>query len=302
MSAISVMRYIQNKPDISLNERFAAIIGLSPSKGARSPALWNAVFEKSGTGARMYPLDVLESDLDATMAALCAETRYLGGAVAMPHKESIARWLGRERLSEEANRIGAVNCIFRKPNGDLCGTNTDGEAALACFVDSYGSVVGKAVFLLGCGGAGKAVAAYFSAAGARVTLGVRDVAKVSGFAASISATAVAWDDFERVAGVQDVIVNTTDIGFAGSGKGNQTPLLAEQVELLKPDARVYDIIYDPAPTVLLAAAARRGLATMGGGCMNLEQAVLGFGYCMPGTGDRDEVRKIMLAEKKSRGW
>lgn len=297
-----MVQFTQNKPEIAPNERFAAVIGLNPSKEARSPALWNAVFDKNGAATRMYPLDVLEADLDKVMKALHAEPRYLGGAVAMPHKESIAKWLGGDRLTKEAKRIGAVNCIFRRPNGDLCGTNTDGEAARVCFVNSFGSVLGKAVLLLGCGGAGKAVAVYFREAGAKVTLGVRDVAKVFDFAASISATVVSWNDFERVARDQNVIVNTTDIGFSGSGKRDQTPLSAEQIELLQTDTIIYDIIYDPAPTILLATAGRRGLVTMGGGCMNLEQAALSFVYCMPGTGDRDGVRKIMLAEKRSRGW
>lgn len=297
-----VTDYIQNRSQISLDEQFTAIVGLNPSSGARSPALWNAVLDKNGIAARMCPLDVLEADVPAAMRALETDPRFLGGAVTLPHKESISHWLGHHRLTQEARRIGAVNCLFRDTRGNLCGTNTDGEAALACFLAKHGSVEDKVVFQLGCGGAGKAVAAYFSAAGARVALAVRNVGKITDFAKTISATAVAWNDFDRLAGQVDIVINTTDVGFSDSGKGDQTPLSVEQVAKLKPDAVVYDVVYKPDPTALLAIAAKRKLSVMGGGCMNLEQAAIGFGYCFPKVGNHNETRKIMLAEKAQLGW
>lgn len=299
---MSVMDYIQNSLEIAPAEQFTAIIGLKPSAGARSPALWNAVLEKYRIATRMYPLDVCAEDVNAAMAALSDDRRYLGGAVTIPHKESVARWLGAKRLTEEAGRIGAVNCIFRDTDGNLRGTNTDGEAALVCFVKAHGGVKDKNVLQLGCGGAGKAVAAYVSAAGARVILGVRDVAKVAGFASSLSATAVAWEEIDRLVGQQDIVINTTDIGFSGTGRRDEAPLSRDQIERLKPDATVYDIIYDPIPTVLLSMAGKRGLKVMDGGCMNLEQAVLGFSYCFSNIGNRERIREIMQAEKKLRGW
>lgn len=293
---------VQNGVEIVATEAFTAIIGLKPSAGARSPALWNAVMENHGIATRMYPLDVLPDDISALMGALNNDRYYLGGAVTTPHKEPIARWLGGKRLTKEASRIGAVNCIFRDAEGNLRGTNTDGEAALACFVQAHGHVEKKNVFQLGCGGAGKAVAAYFSAAGANMTLGVRDVAKVAGFASSISAAVVAWEEFDRLAGRQDIVINATDIGFAGTGKRDKAPLSSEQIDCLKSDATVYDMIYDPAPTLLLSMAGKRGLQVLDGGCMNLEQAVLGFSYCFPKVENRNQIREIMQAEKKHRGW
>lgn len=37
---------VENDIDLKNNEKFCAILGLNPSKGARSPLLWNAVFKK----------------------------------------------------------------------------------------------------------------------------------------------------------------------------------------------------------------------------------------------------------------
>jgi shikimate dehydrogenase len=250
----------------------------------------------------MHPLDVLPEDVNAVMTALRDEPRYRGGAVTTPHKETIARWLGEARLTPEANRIGAVNCIFRSVDGNLHGTNTDGEGALTCFAAEHGTVEGKNVLQLGCGGAGKAVASYFSAAGAKVTLMVRDVSKVSGFASSISADVAGWETFDRLGPRQNILINATDVGFSGTGKRDRAPLTRDQIASLKPGTTIYDLIYDPSPTLLLSMASDRGLAVMDGTRMNLEQAVLGFGYCFPAVGNREQVREIMSLEKKRRGW
>ena len=64
--------------------RYAAIIGASPSKGARSPVLWNAAFDAHGIDAEMVPMDVAPEHLEEVTTALRRDTRFLGGAVAAP--------------------------------------------------------------------------------------------------------------------------------------------------------------------------------------------------------------------------
>ena len=54
---------IENQIDISYLNQYAAIIGESPSKGARSPKLWNAVFESEKRNCRMIPLDVKRENI-----------------------------------------------------------------------------------------------------------------------------------------------------------------------------------------------------------------------------------------------
>ena len=111
--------------------RYAAILGASPSKGARSPLLWNAAFAAAGIDAVMHPMDTTAETLGAVVATLKADPRYMGGAVTMPHKQAIVAYL--DRLEPEAERIGAVNAIWRDDDGALVGGNTDGAGALACW-------------------------------------------------------------------------------------------------------------------------------------------------------------------------
>jgi shikimate dehydrogenase len=93
----------------STSGRFAAILGLSPSKGARSPTLWNAAFSAAGADAVMHPFDVSEAKLPGLLAALKADPRYIGGSVAVPYKKTLVTLL--DRLEPEADRIGAVTYL-----------------------------------------------------------------------------------------------------------------------------------------------------------------------------------------------
>jgi shikimate dehydrogenase len=276
---------------------FAAILGATPSKGARSPVLWNAAFSAHQVDAEMIPIDISEARLDQLLMALDANPHFLGGAIAMPHKESVARWLA-DRLSPEAMAIGAVNCLYRRDDGRLEGTNTDGEGALVSFENRFGSVAGKRVLLLGLGGAGKAVAAFFQRAvgpQGRLTVCSRSTSGQV-VAVRLAAQWCSWEDMSQVLGATDVLVNCTSVG---TGKQvDLTPLSRESLARLPPSSQVFDIIYQPSPSLLLSLARDRGLAVLDGAAMNLEQAVLAYGYAAPSPKGIGTTRSAMEEAKK----
>lgn len=291
MSA-EIARLTQNACDTARWPRFAAILGASPSKGARSPHLWNAAFAAHGVDAAMLPMDVEAAKLVPLLEALLADARFIGGAVAVPFKEDVARWLGA-RLTAETALIGAANCFHRDARGGLIGTNTDGEGARASFEAAFGPLAGKRVLALGAGGAGKAVAAYFCArvrdagsfALAGRSAGARD------YAARIGARFVPWEEIPANLGDVDVLVNSTSVG-AGASAG-QAPVSERELAALPATAIVYDIIYQPRPSALLTLAARRGLRVLDGLGMNLEQAVLAYGHSAPAPKGAEVTRDAM---------
>jgi shikimate dehydrogenase len=137
------------------------IIGENPSKGARSPLLWNRAFSNYGLEYRMNSLDIpLNQNLNSTIIKIFNDPFFIGGAVTTPYKEKVAKIL-KNNLTPEAKRTGAVNCLFRK-NNEIYGTNTDGEALLESIKLNYGEIKTKKILILGYGGAGKAIAAYIS--------------------------------------------------------------------------------------------------------------------------------------------
>ena len=56
-------KFIDNKVKLSGSKNFVAIIGNSPSKGARSPILWNRAFKNLKINKRMYPFDTRKKNL-----------------------------------------------------------------------------------------------------------------------------------------------------------------------------------------------------------------------------------------------
>jgi len=276
--------------------RFAAILGARPSKGARSPQLWNAVFERSGDTARMVCLDVPdEQALRAVLEGLDSDPAFIGGAATMPYKEAIARWLGPDRLTLEAERIGAVNCLYRDADGRLAGANTDGEGALSSLQRAFGPIAGKRALLIGPGGAGKAVAVFLASSKCNVTIAARRPEAAASFAEKIGARTVAAPVDAQTLGEVELLINCTPLGFA------QTDPMASPVDpgalsALAQDTCVFDVIYDPAETPLLRAAHALGLRSLNGSEMNLEQAVLGFLKATP-TADPSIVRETMAAAR-----
>lgn len=98
-------------------------------------------------------LDVQEHQLKDTLVLL--KTGVLQGFnVTKPYKEKIISYL--DKLTTRAKRIGAVNTISYQ-NGLLIGDNTDYEGFIGLLEIHQIDVKGKRVYILGNGGAAKAV-------------------------------------------------------------------------------------------------------------------------------------------------
>ena len=92
-------------------------------------------------------------------------------------------------------------------------------------------------------------------------------------------TWVPWSERRSAVAGADLIVNCTSLGDARHE--GESPLDAADLSVGSSATRVFDVIYQPAETPLLAAAAGRGLATCNGATMNLFQAELTFAKAFP---------------------
>ncbi len=261
-------------------ESFSVIIGESPSKGARSPSLWNKVYAAENKKTKMLPLDVSQENLEELFLCLKANPKCLGGAVAVPYKESMFNLL-KDNLPSEILSIGAINCFYRKnknPSEMFSGTNTDGEGALASIHTFLSQEKNKNIALLGYGGAGKAILAFLLRDfGNKHNMSVFNRSSFS--KKQIKNLPV---KFEKLNELQhsisefDLIINSTSLG--SNNFPNETPIDHNVLINAKKKAIIYDIIYDPPLTKLLKIAQEFGLETINGLNMNLVQAVLAFQY------------------------
>ena len=116
----SILDVIENKGlDLDKTEYYAAILGETPSQGARSPLLWNAAFQQGGISAVMHPMDIQADKLESVVAALKNDPRFIGGAVTMPYKINILPFLFRPRFLKSPppdNMIRTIRLINSKSN------------------------------------------------------------------------------------------------------------------------------------------------------------------------------------------
>ena len=272
---------VKNNIPIFQNQ-YATIIGLNPSKGARSPLLWNAAFDEFGVSMKMYPLDVERNNVEKIIELLEKDQLFRGSAVAAPYKIVLADAL-KSNLTPQAKLIGAINCIYRDQEGKLKGTNTDGEAALKCIINKIGSIKNKNIMILGSGGVAKAVCGYIS-----FNLSQKSNLYLVSRSENINKTQkeqlritelLSFNNFQDYLCKTDILINCTTVGW--NDQINESPINSKELTLLSKDAFVYDVIYQPLKTKLLNLADLQDIKFENGLEMNLEQAILAFKYVMP---------------------
>ncbi len=263
-------------PKINSRTRIYGVFGY-PVAHSASPAMQGAAFACRGLNCVYLPFLVKPADLKKATAAL-APLGIAGVNVTIPHKEKIIPFL--DELSPEAERIGAVNTVAVR-QGKLIGYNTDAGGFLNSLAEDLGfSPGGSAVFLLGAGGAARAVAFALARAGAgavyisdlvsgkarRLTTAVkRRFRRRRLEAVPVEPEAMA----EKIAGCQ-LLVNATPAGMRPADKAPVPE------ELLRPDLAVYDLVYNPALTRLVQAARERGARAAGGQGMLVHQGAIAF--------------------------
>lgn len=286
MSSPCPTTLIDNSIELLPDRPYGVILGLSPSKGARSPVLWRAAFAALGMEADFHPFDVSKENLPALIQALQNDPRFIGGACAVPYKEDLSTLL--PSVEPEAQDIGAVNAVYRDQDGNLRGANTDGEGGLSALKEISGNLQNKSILLLGLGGAGKALATYIAHAGIDLMVWNRDPDKSEKIAGHLT---LAGKRISKVNAVNqttlsniDVLVNCTSSGFSADGSENSnSPIDPVLLTSLPSSAIVYDIIYQPLETCLLKAAAKNGLMTLNGKPMNQKQAAIAFCKAVKGA-------------------
>lgn len=247
--------------------RRACVMG-HPVAHSRSPMIHGYWLKTLGIPGA-YELKDLTPEQFVPFITNLAANGYVGGNVTLPHKEAAYRTVAARDAAAEA--VGAVNTLWLE-DGKLMGGNSDVHGFIANLDDRAPgwNVAGCKAVILGAGGAGRSAVYAFGQRGVQVHLVNRTLARAQELAQRFGARAHGWDELQRLLPLADVLVNCTSLGMAGKE--------ALQIDLgpLKKSAVVYDIIYVPLETGLLAAARKRGHRTVDGLGMLLQQAGFGF--------------------------
>jgi shikimate dehydrogenase len=241
-----------------------------PVAHSRSPMIHGYWLKALGI-AGAYDLKDLTPDEFPGFLTHLAENGYVGGNVTVPHKEAAYRLV--EKRDEAAEAVGAVNTVWLE-EGRLRGGNSDTHGFIANLDDrapGWDRRDGQAV-ILGAGGAARSAAYALMKRGLRVALVNRTLQRAEALAAHYGppVRAHGYDALPRLLPEADVLVNCTSLGMVGK------PALDIALDPLKPSAVVYDVVYVPLETALLAAARERAHRVVDGLGMLLQQAGFGF--------------------------
>ena len=214
-----------------------------------------------------------------------------GANVTVPYKESVIPFL--DRLSEEAEAIGAVNTIVPGPEG-LCGYNTDAGGFMDALESAGFSSQGKTALVFGTGGAAKGVAhALTRMGGAKVLLAGRGEERSREVAQKVAAEARPLDSLFLGPVPVNLVINATPVS-----NFRESPELAARLDRLDvPGCElVVDLNYGQLENFWLDLAAKVGARFMDGLPMLVHQARLSFALW---TGLRVDARLFKQALEES---
>ena len=231
----------------------------------------NAAFAALGLNWRYVAFEVDPKNLRAAIDGAKA-MNFAGINLTVPHKLLAVDMV--DELDASAKKWGAVNTILFNERG-ATGFNTDADAIVTSLrEDLKVELRGAKVLLLGAGGAGRTAALKLAAENvAELFLVNRTTSKAEEIAVEIKKqfpsvkVTVSYPRSDV-----DLILNATSLGL----KVDDTSPLDEKQFSLTQAAAVYDMVYRPAETALLAAAKKSGCQTANGLGMLLHQGAKAF--------------------------
>ena len=245
-----------------------ALIG-DPVDKSPSPAMHGAAFEALGLSLAYVAARVTQADLIENFPFL--RKAFVGLNVTRPLKEAILPLL--DIVSPEAAEAGSVNTVtFRKEGAE--GFSTDGAGFLAA-LRRAGVGTPRRALILGTGGAARAVAGALRKAGASVVVAGRNVVAGARLASHLKGVGFLPMDARQLARRvedADLLVNATPVGSEPDTRACPLP---GEVEL-RPGLTVFDLVYRPRRTALLARAEAAGCRVVEGIEMLVEQGAASF--------------------------
>ncbi len=248
----------------------------------------NPALKAAGIDCQYVRLHILPDELTEALSLL-KSSGFIGVNVTIPHKGGVFEAV--DDMTEVARRIGAVNTVA--VDGDrLIGHNTDAPGLRRAIREEFSmDLTDLRVMIIGAGGgAGKAAAVQCAMDHCeRLVLVNRTVDKAKALVTELQGlmsdpeklegpanrlVAIPWEEkaMEREMGQVDLIINATSIGM----KPTDPEVIPQR--LIEPYHLVYDMVYSPARTRLMAGATAEGARVANGLGMLLWQGAMAFEF------------------------
>lgn len=240
-----------------------------PVSQVKSPEIFNERFHEARIDAVLVPVDMKPGGLPAFVDFLRYAQNVHGCIVTIPFKEVVTKYI--DIPSPQVEAIGFANTLRKVEKGKIEGDMTDGKGYMNALGERGVTVEGKHLFVMGCGGAGAAVAWDALKGGARkVSLLDIDNGKAGRLRDNLL-RAYPNKKIEMVLEPPmafDMVMNATPLGM---GRHDPLPM---PIDKIPECAVVTDAVTTPAVTRFLKEAQNRGHIILSGPEMAAGQAPL----------------------------
>lgn len=247
---------------LNKNTKIVGLIG-NPVGHSWSHIIHNVGFDKLNINAvyLKFQVDKLKEFID-----YFKKLNTLGFSVTIPHKIEVMKYL--DETDEKAKEIGAVNTILIK-NKKLFGYNTDCDGAIKA-LKSKTDLKNKNAVLLGAGGTTRTLAYGLRGENVNnITILNRTIGKAKIIAEDFDCDYGSLYDLKNID--YDILINTTSVGMFPDINNSLV-----QPNLIKKNAVVFDIVFNPYKTKLLKDAGKKDCIIIPGFEMLIYGAMLQF--------------------------
>lgn len=269
-----------------------------PVRHSLSPVMHEASFRSLGIQAEYVCFDVPPEALGERLAQ-CQREGFNGLNLTIPHKEAAVGLMSR--LDVTAKLFGAVNTVLVTSSGCV-GFNTDATGFLTDLKESRGVTPdGLRILVIGCGGAGRALAIACAREGAaEIGLANRTESKAVALSEEISdllpdsdarvvalsADPSAWARYSREC---DLVVQCTSTGL------NPAAPSLLPASAFRPRQILYDIVYTSRVTPTMRMAVTAGADVLNGAGMLVHQGAAAFAIWTGLAADVAAMRRALEA-------
>jgi 3-dehydroquinate dehydratase/shikimate dehydrogenase len=302
---------------ITPETRIYGVVG-SPIAHSMSPAIHNAAFEQAGHDGVYLPL-LVEPGYESFKAFMETFLHFpglhlSGLSITIPHKENALRYLQEKGadLDPLAQRIGALNTIVIDGTSEIAnrksqianpftlrGFSTDYPAILDSITSALNitreQLAEYRVAVIGAGGTGRTAVAALAHYGATVVVYNRTKERADALAGEFNGKTgrVVSARIDKLCdSCCHIYINTTSVGMHPNT--DVTPF-GDQRPAFSSDTLVFDTIYNPIKTRLLAEAEAAGAKTISGVEMFIRQAAGQFEAWTHKPAPIDLMRRVIEA-------
>ena len=281
-----ILRDLYRVEQLDQATRIFGVAG-NPISHSLSPLMHNTAFRREAVNAVLLPLKVRMLE---DLLTLMRELPLAGAAVTMPLKKELLPHLAN--MDPLTASIGACNTLRTGADGKIYGFNTD-VAGLIRPLEKRLRLKDAKIAVLGAGGAARAAVFGLVAQGAEVFVVNRTHESAVKLAKEAKAKALKREQF---AGSHfDALINATPCGMRDS----KQPLPIKENELNA--GLVFDMVYNPIETPLLKLAKERGIPTVSGLEMFVQQGARQFEIWTGKPAPEAEMLRVVELELRRRG-